>query len=89
MGYFTVRVCPSCGSNHNVIVDKKYFVTKLLECQQCFLRFRHPPDTERFNFSFYQKRYQQNDSITTDIPSVAVLKEWIEFNFENSPKCAK
>jgi 2-polyprenyl-3-methyl-5-hydroxy-6-metoxy-1,4-benzoquinol methylase len=89
LGYFTPRLCPACGSRNNLVVDAKYGVTRLLECQECFLRFRHPVDTEKFNFSFYQKRYIQPDTITTELPSEEKLKIWLDSNFKNSPKNAR
>jgi len=48
--------------------------------------YRHPKDSETFNFEFYQKKYTQNDGITTDIIEDNELKKLINSNFSNSEK---
>jgi len=70
-------------------VDQKYFFTRLFECQECHLQFRHPSDSKAFNEEFYQTDYEQDDGITTDLPSAEVLHQMISNNFANSPKNAE
>ncbi len=66
--YFTPFKCPSCGNKElNKVVDKKFIVTRLVECQHCNLLFRHPTDDITFNQSFYQDEYKQEDGITTTV----------------------
>ncbi len=86
--YFSKKNCPSCWSDSYKVVDRKYKFTKLLECQECYLRYRHPLDTEKFNEKFYQKKYHQTDGITTDLPDENQLNNWIKTDFKDSNKSA-
>lgn len=67
--------CPSCGHQHVELVDRKHLVTRLFECRNCFLYFRHPVESTKSNFSFYQKEYAEEDDITTNLPSDERLEE--------------
>ena len=76
--------CPSCASNNTKIVEKKYLITHLKRCNDCFLLFRSPTTSENENKVFYQKEYQQG--FTTDCPNDKELKKLVESNFENHEK---
>jgi hypothetical protein len=86
LNYFEPTYCPNCGNNSAIQIDRKYFVTKLLKCSKCYLQFRHPTDSKKFNESFYQSTYEQADGITTDLPSKEELATLLESGFEGSPK---
>jgi transcription elongation factor Elf1 len=83
--YFSDKSCPFCESKNVKVIDRKYLVTRLFECQDCHLYFRHPKDKQSFNVDFYQEAYTEY-GITTNIPvpeELAVLKKQ---NFKNSEK---
>ncbi len=80
--------CPYCGSANHKTIDRKYFVTKLLECKNCGLRYRFPKDSDAFNLNFYNNSYSQKDGITTDLPNEETLNKWINTGFQDSPKDA-
>jgi hypothetical protein len=84
--FFSSRKCPHCGGSTLRQIDRKYIVTKLFECQTCFLRFRHPVDNKNFNEAFYQEDYVQEDGITTDLPGDDELKSMLADNFRGSAK---
>jgi len=67
--------CTYCKSGDCKEIDSKYFVTKLMECQNCHLYFRYPVDKKEENADFYQTEYQESDSITTDLPDASVLEK--------------
>ncbi len=72
--YFEPKKCPHCGASDCNTVDRKYLVTRLLECQECHLKFRHPYEAVQSNKEFYQKEYKEEDQLTTNLPN----KEEIE-----------
>lgn len=74
-------VCPSCGSQNASQIDRKYVVTRLFECKECRLYFRHPSDSAETNRKFYQKAYMEGDGITTYMPSEGELEELKKMNF--------
>jgi 2-polyprenyl-3-methyl-5-hydroxy-6-metoxy-1,4-benzoquinol methylase len=76
--------CPSCNSNKNLIVDKKYFITSLKRCENCMLLYRTPTTTIEENKDFYQEEYTQG--FTTDCPNDDKLNELISNNFRNTEK---
>ncbi|MBI1767942.1 MAG: hypothetical protein HY015_01850 [Bacteroidetes bacterium] len=84
--FFSPVVCPNCNSRNATKIDQKYLVTRLFRCDYCSLQFRHPLDSQKFNNSFYQDEYRQDDGITTDLPKPEELKEMIETDFTSSPK---
>lgn len=86
--YFSAVCCPNCNGFNSKRIDRKYLVTRLFECQNCHLQFRHPADSKAFNEEFYQSDYEQDDGITTELPSAEVLRKMISSNFNNSPKNA-
>ena len=69
------RECPFCKSGQTAEIDRKYLVTKLLECQNCHLYFRYPVDKKEVNANFYQAEYQETDHITTDLPDNETLEK--------------
>jgi 2-polyprenyl-3-methyl-5-hydroxy-6-metoxy-1,4-benzoquinol methylase len=87
--FFMAPVCTNCGSTKVAVTDQKYIVTRLYECKECFLQFRHPSDNQKFNEDFYQEDYTQNDGITTDLPTGEELRGLLSSDFANSPKNVK
>ncbi|MFI5155831.1 MAG: class I SAM-dependent methyltransferase [Chitinophagales bacterium] len=83
--YFTDKSCPYCSGRDVSVIDRKYVVTRLLECNQCHLYFRHPKDRPDFNKNFYQDEYEEF-GITTHIPERSLLEEYKKNNFKNSGK---
>jgi 2-polyprenyl-3-methyl-5-hydroxy-6-metoxy-1,4-benzoquinol methylase len=83
INYFKASNCPYCHSENHTIIDRKYFVTTLLRCNQCKLMFRHPLDNARQNLKFYNSNYQQM-GITTDLPNNETLDELKKSRFRNT-----
>jgi len=77
--------CPNCGEINGKTIDEKYFVTKLIKCQNCKLSFRHPTDSKELMDSFYQSDYNANYSeqtvSITDLPSDEDLIQQMKENF--------
>jgi 2-polyprenyl-3-methyl-5-hydroxy-6-metoxy-1,4-benzoquinol methylase len=67
------KQCPYCKSKNCREIDRKYLVTRLMECQVCHLYFRYPVDKMEINSDFYQEEYQETDNITTDLPDAITL----------------
>ncbi len=78
--------CTFCGSTDCKVVDRKYLVTTLMECQHCHLYFRFPVDAKTTNHDFYQTEYQEQDQITTDLPDREQLKEIMDAGFTQGNK---
>lgn len=84
--FYTPKQCPYCSQKKSKVIDSKYFVTTLNECERCNLLFRHPADSVDFNRKFYQEEYTQDDGITTDLPTDPELADMLEKNFQGSGK---
>jgi hypothetical protein len=67
--------CTFCKGEDCIEVDRKYLVTRLMECQNCHLYFRYPIDKKKDNTDFYQTEYQESDKITTSLPDAILLEE--------------
>jgi 2-polyprenyl-3-methyl-5-hydroxy-6-metoxy-1,4-benzoquinol methylase len=65
--------CTFCDSTDCTVIDRKYVVTKLLECRNCHLYFRFPVDKKDTNAKFYQTAYQEQDNLTTELPDEDAL----------------
>jgi len=66
------------------VVDRKWGVTALRECHQCFLLFRTPTTSTAENQQFYESAYQQG--FTTELPTPAVLQELKRTSFKGTEK---
>lgn len=88
LNFFSKKKCPYCAKYDISIIDRKYLVTTLLKCNGCNLMFRHPIDSKKFNFKFYNNKYNQN-GITTDLPSKEELNLLIENKFANTNRNIK
>lgn len=85
--YFDKAICPSCKSENCKVIDRKYLVSRLFECNNCHLYFRHPVDSVSKNNAFYQEDYQQKgEGITTDIPNPQLLETYKQNNFKGTTK---
>jgi 2-polyprenyl-3-methyl-5-hydroxy-6-metoxy-1,4-benzoquinol methylase len=67
--------CTYCKSEDCKEIDRKYLVTKLMECQNCHLYFRYPVDKKEENADFYQTEYQESDELTTHLPDPSLLEK--------------
>jgi hypothetical protein len=67
--------CTYCQSENCIEIDRKYVVTRLMECRECHLYFRFPVDRKEENADFYQTEYQESDRITTDLPDATELEK--------------
>jgi 2-polyprenyl-3-methyl-5-hydroxy-6-metoxy-1,4-benzoquinol methylase len=67
--------CTYCKSEDCKEIDRKYLVTKLMECQNCHLYFRYPVDKKEENANFYQTEYQESDELTTHLPDALLLEK--------------
>jgi hypothetical protein len=81
--------CTYCQSEDCIEIDRKYFVTRLMECQDCHLYFRYPVDKKEENADFYQTEYQESDNITTDLPDAAELEKMKKDGFQVGGKNAQ
>ena len=68
-------VCPYCKNKNAQLIDRKYVVARLFECDHCHLYFRHPVDSVEHNKKFYQTNYVESDSFTTTMPKKEELDE--------------
>jgi hypothetical protein len=57
----------------------------LLQCKNCFLRYRFPIDSKEYSFQFYQNNYIQK-GLTTELPSQSQLDDLVKINFLGSEK---
>jgi len=80
--------CTYCGSDQCKEIDRKYLVTRLMECQNCHLYFRYPVDKKEVNADYYQTEYKENDHITTELPGAALLEKLKAENFSSVNKNA-
>jgi 2-polyprenyl-3-methyl-5-hydroxy-6-metoxy-1,4-benzoquinol methylase len=81
---FGSKSCPACGSEaEKQTVKRKYFVTSLVECPECGLRYRMPRMSEQESDRFYQSDYSQG--FTTDLPTDSQLQEW-KTDFQGTEK---
>lgn len=78
--------CTFCKSENCKEIDRKYLVTRLMECQNCHLYFRYPVDKAEVNEHFYQTDYIEKDNITTDMPDEAVLEQMKKEHFHTANK---
>ena len=85
--YFDKAVCPSCHSEDCIVIDRKYLVSRLFECNNCHLYFRHPVDSVSKNNELYQEEYEQKgEGITTDIPDTIKLQDYKRNKFSGTTK---
>lgn len=77
-------ICPSCGSTKSGLVDRKYLVTRLFECEDCGLYYRHPTEKKEESHQFYQATYSEGDNLTTYMPSEEELRELKSKSFKTS-----
>lgn len=85
--YFDKAICPSCQSENCKVIDRKYIISRLFECNNCHLYFRHPVDSVSKNNEFYQEEYEQKgEGITTDIPNPQLLETYKQNNFKGTTK---
>jgi 2-polyprenyl-3-methyl-5-hydroxy-6-metoxy-1,4-benzoquinol methylase len=80
--------CTYCHSADCKEIDRKYWVTKLMECQNCHLYFRYPVDKKEVNADYYQEDYKENDHITTELPNPQLLDRLKRENFSSVNKNA-
>jgi 2-polyprenyl-3-methyl-5-hydroxy-6-metoxy-1,4-benzoquinol methylase len=86
--YFEPVRCTCCGSANCRVIDRKYLVTRLFECENCHIYFRHPVEKSTQNKEFYQEQYQEVDNITALLPSRAELEEMKKNGFVKGNKNA-
>lgn len=88
MNYLEPIVCPFCNSSNSTKIDHKYLFTRLFECNNCHLYYRHPIERVSKNEEFYQDDYTESDHITTTLPSSEELDQLIKSGFNNGNKNA-
>lgn len=81
--------CTYCGSKDCTLADRKYFFTRLFECNQCHLYFRHPVDKVAQSKNFYQDDYQEMDNVTTSLPTAEELEQMKQNGFAGENKNAQ
>ncbi len=78
--------CPFCQSYKTKILQHKYWILQLKQCDNCGLMFRFPKDAIQSSLSFYNDSYSQDDDLTTNIPNPEKLKQLKCNNFKGSGK---
>ncbi len=68
-GFSQKKTCPFCHNTSFERIDQKYKITSLLKCSECHLNHRHPKETQEWLDDFYQKTYQIDTQMMTDLPS--------------------
>jgi 2-polyprenyl-3-methyl-5-hydroxy-6-metoxy-1,4-benzoquinol methylase len=86
--YFEAVKCPYCSSGKHILIDRKYIVTRLFECEDCHLYFRHPQERIIQNKIFYQTDYKEKDNITAFLPDKIELETLINNDFQKGNKNA-
>lgn len=79
--YFNKIECPYCSQNDVSVIDRKFIVARLIECNNCHLYFIHPLDDVKVSNKFYQNSYEESDNITTVLPSYQDLQKLIKNQF--------
>ncbi len=51
--------CPNCDNPKNKVLERKFLITTLRRCQNCYLMYRAPTLNEEESNKFYQKSYSQ------------------------------
>jgi transcription elongation factor Elf1 len=81
--------CPYCKSPSASLIDRKYFFTRLYDCDDCHLYFRHPVEKISKNEAFYQNEYIEGDQITTTLPTNEELNVLQQEGFTHGNKNAE
>jgi 2-polyprenyl-3-methyl-5-hydroxy-6-metoxy-1,4-benzoquinol methylase len=71
--------CPSCGSDSSLLIERKFYVTELRQCNNCKLRFRTPTISDQESIKFYQSDY--TEGYTTNLPNDSELQKLLLSNF--------
>ncbi len=88
------KQCTYCNSSQYKVISKKFFVTKLVRCENCKFMFRIPITNVKENNAYYQNKYtgggqdliDDKDNFTVDIPK-EIQKNNLKFiDFKNSDK---
>ena len=83
--YFTKISCPYCQSQDNTLLDRKYLVTRIFECNICHLYHRHPYDKFDASKEFYESDYIET-GLTTNLPSDEEIVHLKQTNFKHTEK---
>lgn len=81
----SLQRCPVCGQEQGKVVDRKFGITSLVDCQHCGLLYRRPQEPPTFAEDFYQEEYQS--SLATIMPSDDEIQALVEQEFAESEKC--
>ena len=79
---FQSKKCPYCGTIDFTIIQRKYFVTSLLQCSNCRLLYRHPKDSKDFLDNFYQSEYKIDVQMMTSMPGDEEIEKLKRNNFD-------
>lgn len=83
--YGALQKCPACGQEQGKVVDRKFGITSLVDCERCGLLYRRPQEPPTFAEDFYQEEYQS--SLATIMPSDKEIAAMVDQGFSNSEKC--
>lgn len=75
------KKCPYCGNKTFKHIDRKYLITTLLLCEQCYLMHRHPKDDAGWLRKFYQSDYSIPDHMVTKLPDDQTIEQLKKENF--------
>ena len=77
--------CPHCNSKKTTVIGKKYYITQIIECNDCLLCFMNPIYKKSVFGNLYDKLYKA-EGLTTSFPSELELDRFKSNNFSNTDK---
>ncbi|WP_435152056.1 hypothetical protein ACIJYB_02715 [Candidatus Pelagibacter bacterium nBUS_44] len=88
------KQCTYCNSLQYKVISKKFFVTKLVRCENCKFMFRIPTTTVKENDAYYQDKYtgggqdliDDKDNFTVDIPKEFQKNNLKFIDFKNTDR---
>jgi len=80
----TLMRCPSCRSRSGTCIDRKAWITSLIQCETCGLLYRRPQEPYGFADRFYQEEYQS--ALTTTLPEPEPLASMLASAFRGTEK---
>jgi 2-polyprenyl-3-methyl-5-hydroxy-6-metoxy-1,4-benzoquinol methylase len=89
LNIFQKQQCPYCNGTNLEALDRKFLITKLVKCKQCSLNHRHPKDSSKYLNKFYQKEYQIDVGMMTDLPSDKEILSLKEEGFKSERDLSK
>lgn len=79
--------CPGCDSKHTKRIGSNATLAHVRECHDCFLIYRWPKQSSRFNSIFYRREYSRvHRSAATDLPQAKELEAMTSQGFKGTAR---